>query len=79
MHGGEVRVEVDAPGAEAHAYATFGDRVVPLDGATVVRGLEVRDYRVLVGGELREGLAADVEVVAPTAEVARPVLRATLR
>ena len=79
MHGGEARVEVDAPGAEVHAYATFGDRVVPLDGATVVRGLEVRDYRVLVGGDLREGLAADVEVVAPTAEVARPVLRATLR
>ena len=77
MHGGEVRVEVDA--APDDAYATFGDRVVPLDGATVVRGLEVRDHRVLLGACLRGGLSAGVEVVAPTAEVPRPVLRATLR
>ncbi|MEC8651220.1 MAG: carboxypeptidase-like regulatory domain-containing protein, partial [Planctomycetota bacterium] len=77
MHGGEARVEVDA--GDEHVYAMFGDRVVPIDGPTVVRGLEERVYQVLVGAGVRRGVAVRADVRAPAPGVARTVLRATLR
>ena len=69
MHGGELRLEVAA--GDEHAYATFGDRVVPVDGPTVVRGLEARSHDVWIGAGLRRGVAARVDVTDPARGSAR--------
>ncbi|MCK5941293.1 MAG: hypothetical protein KAI24_04915, partial [Planctomycetes bacterium] len=76
MHGGELRVDVDA--GDARAYATFGDRVVPLRGATVVRGLVPDDYTVWLGAAGRRSAAVDVLVTAPEDAAARRRLSVAL-
>jgi hypothetical protein len=72
MHGGELRLEVAA--GDEHVYATIGDRVVPVDGPTVVRGLEVRSHDVWIGAGLRRGVAARVDVTDPARGSARRLL-----
>lgn len=76
MHGGEVLLEVDAGGEPV--YATFDDRVVPLDGATVVRGLRPKDFRVLLGAAGHRGVAVDLDETTPARASERRALTVRL-
>ncbi|MFN3243628.1 MAG: hypothetical protein ACE37K_19135 [Planctomycetota bacterium] len=72
MHGGELRFDVDTGGGTA--YATLGDRVAPLRGATVVRGLQVGRHDVFLAAYGRRSAALTVDVVAGERRRVRAVL-----
>lgn len=75
MHGGELRLEVDAD--DQQPFATLGDRVVPLRGPTVVRGLLPGAYRVFLGAEGRRSMVVELDGVG--AERRRVVAKLPMR